>query len=328
MDIIEILKERIMVLDGAMGTMIQKYSLSESDFRGRRFASHPYKIKGCNDILNLTQPSIISQIHAEYLSAGADIIETNTFNAQSVSLSDYGLETYAYEINHEAARLARAAADEYFERDPMWYRFVAGCIGPTNRSASVPQDVNNPNFRFISYDELVNKYAVQIEGLMDGRVDMLLVETVFDILNAMAALDAISQVFEKKKRHLPVMVSVTISNESGCLLSGQNIEKFLVSVSHFSPLSVGINCSPGALQMKPFVEMIAAKAPYFVSIYPGAGLPDQSGEHKETAEQMAAIVEKYMSEGLVNIAGGCCGTTPEYITLLAQKARKYKPRKF
>lgn len=327
MDIKKILKDKILVLDGAMGTMIQRYKLSEEDFRGQRFSSHKPDLKGCNDVLCLTKPSIISQIHVEYLSAGADIIETNSFNAQSISLSDYGLEKHAYEINLEAARIARKAADEYFERDPLWYRFVAGAIGPTNRTASMSPDVNDPAFRSVSFDELVNAYSEQVEGLMDGNVDLLLVETIFDTLNAKAALYAISKIFEKKGRSLPVMVSVTITDASGRTLSGQTLEAFLISISHFPLLSIGLNCALGAAQMKPFIELLAEKAPYFISLYPNAGLPNQLGGYDETAEKMTAIVSKYMSDGLINIIGGCCGTTPEHIVLIAEKARTNTPHK-
>lgn len=327
MDITEILKERIMILDGAMGTMIQRNKLREEDFRGQRFATHPSNVKGCNDLLTLTNPSIISKIHADYLAAGSDLITTNTFNAQSISLSDYGLEKHTYEINLEAARIARAVADDFFKQDPLWYRFVAGSIGPTNRTASMSPDVNNPAFRAITFDDLANAYTEQVEGLIDGNVDMLLIETVFDTLNAKAALFAITQVFEKKGRSVPVMVSVTISDASGRTLSGQTLEAFLISISHFPLLSVGLNCSCGAAQMKPFIEMLAAKAPYFISLYPNAGLPNQFGAYDETAGQMAGIIEKYMSDSLVNIVGGCCGTTPEHIVLLAEKAKKYKPHK-
>ena len=325
MNIYELNKKRILILDGAMGTMIQRYKLKEEEYRGERFLSHSINVKGCNDILCLTQPSIISKIHAVYLSAGADIIETNSFNAQSISLSDYGLEKYAYEINLEAAKIARAAADEYFKRDPNWYRFVAGSIGPTNRAASMSPDVNNPAFRSVTFDDLVNAYTEQIEGLMDGNVDLLLVETIFDTLNVKAALFAITKVFEKKGKSVPVMVSVTITDASGRTLSGQTLEAFLISISHFPIFSVGLNCALGAAQMKPFIEMLAAKAPYFISLYPNAGLPNQFGGYDETADQMVAIAEKYMSDGLINIIGGCCGTSPEHIIFLSEKAKKHKP---
>lgn len=319
------IKRRILVLDGAMGTMIQRYKLTEEDYRGKRFSSHEKNLKGCNDLLCITRPEIIAQIHAEYISAGADIIETNTFNAQRISLSDYGLEEYAYEINLQAAIIARKAADEYSEHDPMWYRFVAGAIGPTNRTASMSPDVNDPAFRAVTFDDLVTAYSEQVEGLMDGHVDMLLVETIFDTLNAKAALYAISKTFEKKGRTLPVMISVTITDASGRTLSGQTLEAFLISVSHFPVFSVGLNCALGAAQMKPFIESLAAKAPYYISLYPNAGLPNQFGGYDETAESMAAIVSRYMNDGLINIIGGCCGTTPDHIRLFAEKAKLYKP---
>jgi len=327
MNINNIIKEKILVLDGAMGTMIQRYKLKEEDYRGQQFFSHSSNLKGCNDLLCLTQPSIIRQIHEEYLAAGADIIETNTFNAQTISLSDYGLEKYAYQINLEAAKIARLAADEYFKRDERTYRFVAGSIGPTNRTASMSPDVNNPAFRAATFDDFVNAYTEQVEGLMDGNVDLLLVETIFDTLNAKAALYAISKVFEKKGRSVPVMVSVTITDASGRTLSGQTLEAFLISVSHFPIFSIGLNCAMGAAQMKPFIEMLAARAPYFISLYPNAGLPNQLGGYDESAKEMVAITEKYLKDGLINIIGGCCGTTPEHIALLAEKAKIYKPHK-
>jgi 5-methyltetrahydrofolate--homocysteine methyltransferase len=325
MNIENILKEKILVLDGAMGTMIQRYKLSEEDYRGQRFSSHKINLKGCNDLLCLTKPDVISKIHGEYLSAGADIIETNSFNAQSISLSDYSLEKHAYEINLEAAKIARKVADEYSKRDPMRYRFVAGSLGPTNRTASMSPDVNNPAFRAVTFDDLVNAYSEQVEGLMDGNVDLLLVETIFDTLNAKAALFAISKMFETKGKILPVMVSGTITDVSGRTLSGQTLEAFLISISHFPVLSVGLNCAFGAAQMKPYLEILVEKAPCYISLYPNAGMPNQFGGYDETAEQMAVIVEKYMSDGLINIIGGCCGTTPEHIILLAEKAKKYKP---
>ncbi len=325
MKIAELLKKRILLLDGAMGTMIQQFNLKEDDFRGQRFASHSYDVKGCNDLLCLTQPSIISRIHSEYLSAGADIIETNSFNAQTISLSDYKLEKHAYEINLEAAKIARAAADNWFKQDPSRYRFVAGSLGPTNRTASMSPDVNNPAFRAVSFDDLFNAYKEQAEGLMDGNVDLLLIETIFDTLNAKAALFAITKVFEKKGRSVPVMISVTVSDVKGRTLSGQTLEEFLASISNFPILSIGINCSFGAAQIKPFLELLATKSPYFISLYPNAGLPNQFGEYDETAAQMVKIIEKYMSDGLINMIGGCCGTTPEHIKLLAEKVKKYKP---
>jgi 5-methyltetrahydrofolate--homocysteine methyltransferase len=327
MKIEELLKEKILVLDGAMGTMIQRYKLAEEDYRGNRFVSHQKNLKGCNDLLSLTKPDIIKQIHAEYLSAGADIIETNSFNAQTISLADYGLEKHAYEINLESAKIAKTAADEYTRLDPKRYRFVAGAMGPTNRTASMSPDVNNPAFRAVTFDDLVNAYTEQVEGLMDGNVDLLIVETIFDTLNAKAALFAIQKVFDKKGKTLPVMVSVTITDASGRTLSGQTLEAFLISISHFPMLSVGLNCAMGAAQMRPYIEMIAAKASCYVSLYPNAGLPNQLGGYDETAAQMTAIVSEYMKEGLINIIGGCCGTTPEHITLLAEKAKNYKPHK-
>ncbi len=326
MNIRDLLNERIMILDGAMGTMIQRYHLTEEDFRGEKFISHPCNLKGCNDILNLTKPSVIKQIHADYLAAGADIIETNSFNAQSISLTDYRLEKLAYEINLEAARIARAIADEFTKRDPGQPRFVAGAIGPTNKTTSMSPDVNNPAFRAISFDDLVFAYSKQVEGLMDGNVDLLLVETVFDTLNAKAALYAITKMFEKKNTRVPVMISVSPSETGGRTLSGQTLDAFLVSVSYFPLLSVGMNCSFGIEQMRPLLEMLSEKTPHYISLYPNAGLPNRFGKYDETADQMVSVAEKYMEEGLINIIGGCCGTIPEHITLLAEKAKKHKPR--
>jgi len=325
MKIEEIIKNKILVLDGAMGTMIQRYKLSEEEYRGQRFLSHSHNLKGCNDLLSITQPQVIRQIHDEYFAAGADIIETNTFTAQSVSLADYGLEKYSYEINLESAKIARSVADDYNKKETAKYRYVAGSIGPMNKTASISPDVNNPAYRAITFDEIVDSYSEQVEGLLDGNVDILLVETIFDTLNAKAALFAISNIFEKRKMSVPVMVSVTITDASGRTLSGQTLEAFLISVSHFPIFSIGLNCAFGAAQMKPYIEAISEKAPYYISLYPNAGLPNQFGGYDESAAEMVAIVEKYMGNGFVNIVGGCCGTTPEHIKLLSEKAKLYKP---
>lgn len=326
-DIFSELSHRVLVLDGAMGTMIQRHKLTESDYRGERFGHHPVDLKGCNDLLCLTQPDIISGIHRAYLEAGADIIETNTFNATSVSLADYRLETYVYEINLAAARLAVKEATGFTEKTPGKPRFVAGSIGPTNKSASMSPEVNNPGFRAITYDQLVEAYAEQVRGLLDGGVDLLLVETVFDTLNAKAALFAINTLFSERTTRLPVMVSGTIADASGRTLSGQTAEAFLNSVSHIDLLSVGFNCSLGAEQLNPFIEELSRKAPFYVSAYPNAGLPDQFGHYHETPAKMADHVKDILNNGSVNIIGGCCGTTPDHIRELCRIAEKATVRR-
>ena len=289
----ELIKQRILILDGASGTMIQKYKLSEEEYRGNKFISHTINLKGCNDILNISKPEIIKQITLAYLTAGADIVCTNTFNAQSVSLSDYGLEQYAYEINLASAKLVKETVKSFVKQNSGRDCFVAGSIGPTNRTASISSDVNNPAFRAVTFDELVIAYTQQVEGLMDGEVDLLIVETVFDTLNVKAALYAITEVFENKRKKIPVIVSVTISDASGRTLSGQTLEAFLISVSHFPLFSVGLNCALGAAQMKPFVAFLAEKAPFNISLYPNAGLPNQLGGYDEKPEEMVAIMEQY-----------------------------------
>ena len=321
-DIREEIKKRVLVLDGAMGTLIQAYQLSEKDFRGKLFENHPVDLKGCNDLLCLTRPDVIAEIHEKYLEAGADIIETNTFNATSVSLADYKLEAQVYAINKAAAEIASASAKKYSQFTPTKPRFVAGSIGPTNKTASMSPDVSDPGYRAINYEQLVDSYAEQVEGLFDGGADCLLVETVFDTLNAKAALFAIEKVFEKKGKEIPVMVSGTIVDASGRTLSGQTAEAFLYSVSHLPLLSVGFNCSLGATQLQPFIEELSQKAPFYISAYPNAGLPNQLGQYDETPEVMAKHVHPYLSNGLVNIIGGCCGTTPEHIRELAKIAEK------
>ncbi len=313
-----LIKERILILDGAMGTMIQRYSLSEEDFRGVRFANVPGLLKGNNDLLCLTRPDVIADIHRRYLEAGADIIETNSFNAQRVSMADYGMEAYCREMNLEAARLARELADEYTARTPHKPRFVAGSVGPTNKTCSMSPDVNDPAFRALAYDQLVEAYDEQMEALIEGGVDALLIETIFDTLNAKAALYAASQVMSRLGCEVPLMLSVTIADISGRTLSGQTLEAFLVSVEHAPILSVGLNCSFGARQLKPFLKELATVAPYYISAYPNAGLPNEFGEYDQTPEEMAAQVKEYLDEGLVNIVGGCCGTTDEYIARFAQ----------
>jgi 5-methyltetrahydrofolate--homocysteine methyltransferase len=325
-DIRKELEKRILVIDGAMGTMIQRYKLSEADYRGTRFEDWPHDIKGNNDLLVLTQPQIIFDIHKEYLEAGADIIETNTFNAQKISLADYHMQSLAYEMNVEAAKIARRAADEFTAKDPSRPRFVAGALGPTNRTASLSPDVNDPGYRAVAFDELVDAYYEQAKGLLDGGVDLFLVETIFDTLNAKAALFALQTLNEKTGTSLPVMVSGTITDASGRTLSGQTTEAFLNSVSHLDLLSVGLNCALGAEQMRPFLEEIATKAPFYVSCYPNAGLPNQFGEYDQTPESMGEQVGDFLRNHFVNIIGGCCGTTPAHIRRIAELARGERPR--
>jgi 5-methyltetrahydrofolate--homocysteine methyltransferase len=317
------LQDHILVLDGAMGTMIQRYPLEEADFRGERFTSHASSLKGNNDLLNLTRPDIIFDIHKEYLAAGADIIETNTFSGTTIAQADYHLEDAVYDINFQGARLARKAADLFTDKP----RFVAGSIGPTNRTASISPDVNNPGFRAVSFDDLKTAYKEQIEALMDGGVDVLLIETVFDTLNAKAALFAANEVFEHRKLALPIMISGTITDRSGRTLSGQTPEAFLISLQHVKLLSIGLNCALGSELMEPYLEVLSDKSPFAVSAHPNAGLPNAFGQYDETAEIMALKVDSFFKKGLVNIIGGCCGTTPEHIAKIAELAAHYSPRK-
>lgn len=309
----QLVKERILVLDGAMGTMIQQYSLTEEDFRGERFRDVPGLMKGNNDMLVLTRPDVIEDIHRKYLEAGADVIETNTFSANRISMADYHLQEYCREMNLTAARLARRLADDFTRRYPEKPRFVAGSVGPTNKTCSMSPDVNNPAFRALSFDELAEAYREQMEALLEGDVDALLIETVFDTLNAKAALLAAGQAMETTGRKVPLMVSATVADVSGRTLSGQTLEAFLASIQHAEIFSVGLNCSFGARQLKPFLELLARKAPYYISAYPNAGLPNSLGQYDQTPEEMAAEVGEYVREGLVNIIGGCCGTTEQYI---------------
>ena len=317
------LQDHILVLDGAMGTMIQRYPLEEADFRGERFASHASSLKGNNDLLNITRPDIIFEIHKEYLAAGADIIETNTFSGTTIAQADYHLEDAVYDINFQGAKLARDAADLFTDKP----RFVAGSIGPTNRTASISPDVNNPGYRAVSFDELKTAYKEQIEALMDGGVDVLLIETVFDTLNAKAALFAANEVFEHRKVALPIMISGTITDRSGRTLSGQTPEAFLISLQHVKLLSIGLNCALGSELMEPYLAVLSDKSPFAVSAHPNAGLPNAFGQYDETAEIMGLKVESFFKKGLVNIIGGCCGTTPEHIAKIAQLAKHYSPRK-
>ena len=322
----QLIRERILVLDGAMGTMIQQYNLSEADFRGERFKDIPGQLKGNNDLLCLTRPEVIEDIHRKYLVAGADIIETNSFNATSVSMADYHVQAYCREINIAAARLARRMADEFTVLNPEKPRFVAGSVGPTNKTCSMSPDVNNPAFRALTFDELQAAYCEQMEALLEGGVDALLIETIFDTLNAKAAIRAAELSMEKTGRRVPLMLSVTVSDIAGRTLSGQTLDAFLASVEHADLFSVGLNCSFGARQLKPFLEQLASRAPYYISAYPNAGLPNSLGQYDQTPEDMAAEVKEYIEEGLVNIIGGCCGTTEQYIALYQDLIQGVQPR--
>lgn len=327
MKIEDILKERILIIDGAMGTMIQRHTLEEADFRGEKFRNHTHPLKGNNDVLSLTRPDIIKDIHREYLEAGADILETNTFSATTIAQADYHLEEFVYELNFESARIAKEVADEFTRREPHKPRFVAGAMGPTNKTASLSPEVNNPGFRAITFDQLAVAFKQQAKALMEGGADLLLLETVIDTLNVKAALFAIQELFEEIGRQVPVMVSGTITDASGRTLSGQTTEAFLISVSHVPLLSIGLNCALGASALRPYLQVLNEKASFYVSAYPNAGLPNEFGQYDQTPEEMAHQVEDYLKEGLVNFLGGCCGTTPEHIKKIAEVARKYEPRR-
>lgn len=325
------LNERIVIIDGAMGTMIQRYKLTEEDYRGERFKDWKYDVKGNNDLLCLTQPQIIKEIHKQYLDAGADIIETNTFNAQRVSLADYHMEDLAYEINLAAAKIAKEAVKESGKQ--AW---VAGAIGPMNKTLSLSPDVNNPGYRSVTFDEVVNAYYEQVKGLVEGGVDLLLIETIFDTLNAKAAIFAIKKFFTDQKNsdaspagatgELPVMISGTITDASGRTLSGQTLEAFYTSVMHAKPLSIGLNCALGAKEMRPHIQELAQIASCYVSAYPNAGLPNAMGEYDEQPEDTAHYIEEWAKEGFVNIVGGCCGTTPDHIRHIAGHVKNLNPR--
>jgi 5-methyltetrahydrofolate--homocysteine methyltransferase len=322
----EVLKKRILVLDGAMGTMIQRYGLEEEDFRGDILKDHGSPLKGNNDLLSLTRPEVILEIHQDYFAAGADIAETNTFNANVISQADYNTEALVYEMNLASAKLAREAADIYTDREPHKPRFVAGSLGPTNRTASLSPDVNDPAFRAVTFDDLKLAYKEQASGLLVGGVDVLLVETVFDTLNAKAALFGIQELFDELGYEIPIMVSGTITDASGRTLSGQTTQAFLISVSHMNLLSVGLNCALGADQLRPYLQVLDKESPFFVSAHPNAGLPNEFGEYDETPELMGQQIEAYLEESLVNVVGGCCGTTPDHIRVIADLAAKYSPR--
>ncbi|MEE1897734.1 5-methyltetrahydrofolate--homocysteine methyltransferase [Flavobacterium rakeshii] len=320
------LNERILILDGAMGTMLQRYNFTEEDFRSERFADFPHPLKGNNDLLSLTQPQAIRDIHALYFEAGADIVETNTFSGTTIGMADYHMEHLVYELNYESAKIAREVADEYTAKNPDKPRFVAGSIGPTNRTASMSPDVNDPGYRAITFDQLLIAYKEQVRALIDGGSDLLLVETIFDTLNAKAALFAIEEVKEELGLDIPVMVSGTITDASGRTLSGQTVEAFLISISHIPLLSVGFNCALGADQLKPYLKRLAHNTSFNVSAHPNAGLPNAFGQYDQTAEEMQVLIKEYLDDNLINIIGGCCGTTPEHIKLIAEVSANYKPR--
>ncbi|RZJ58017.1 MAG: methionine synthase, partial [Flavobacterium sp.] len=327
MSIREELEKRILVIDGAMGTMIQRYTLTEEDFRGERFKDHPCDVKGNNDLLNITRPDIIKAIHLEYLAAGADIIETNTFSTQRISMADYQMEDLSYELSFEGARVAKEAATEFMAANPDRKCFVAGAIGPTNRTLSMSPNVNDPGFRAVYFDELEAAYYEQVRGLVDGGSDVLLIETIFDTLNAKVAIVAIKKYEEVVGRKLEIMISGTITDASGRTLSGQTAEAFLNSVMHAKPLSIGFNCALGAKEMRPHIEELATKAGCYVSAYPNAGLPNEFGAYDEQPHETAHLVDDFIQSGFVNIVGGCCGTTPDHIGCIAKNAKKASPRK-
>lgn len=324
-----LLQKRILIIDGAMGTMIQQHKPDEAAFRGEKFKDWEKDLRGNNDLLSITQPKIIQSIHKEYLDAGADIIETNTFSSTSIAQADYGLEEYAYELNVAAVKCAKAAIDQYEKENPdSDPKFIAGAIGPLNKTLSLSPDVNNPGFRTVTFDQVMNAYYEQISGLVEGGADLLLVETIFDTLNAKAAIFAIKKYFrDTGKDELPIMISGTITDASGRTLSGQTLESFYISVSHARPLSVGLNCALGAKEMRPHVQELSEIATCFTSAYPNAGLPNAFGEYDEQPEETAHIIEEWAKEGYLNIVGGCCGTTPEHIRQIVEHVKKFQPRK-
>ncbi|MGB3606339.1 homocysteine S-methyltransferase family protein [Psychroserpens sp.] len=320
------IEKRILVLDGAMGTMLQRYNFSEEDFRGERFKDYPSSLKGNNDLLSLTQPQAIADIHKLYFEAGADIVETNTFSGTTIAMADYNMEDLVYELNFESAKIAKQVATAFTELNPNKPRFVAGSIGPTNKTASMSPDVNKPEYRAVTFDELRIAYKQQVEALIDGGADVLLVETIFDTLNAKAALFAIEEVKEERQIEIPILVSGTITDASGRTLSGQTVEAFLTSVSHIPLLSVGFNCALGAEQLKPYLHRLSKETEFFTSAHPNAGLPNAFGEYDQSPEEMQLYIEDYLKDGLINIIGGCCGTNPDHIKAIAEVAQKYRPR--
>ena len=325
-DIVQHSAQRILVLDGAMGTMIQRHALEEADFRGDRFAEHPSPLKGNNDLLALTRPNILRGIHDAYFEAGADIVETNTFSSTTIAQADYGLESAVWDLNVASAQIARASAEAWTTKTPDQPRFVAGSVGPTNRTASISPDVNDPGYRAVTFGELVEAYRQQMEALMVGGVDTLLIETVFDTLNAKAALFAAEEAFDRQGKRVPIMVSGTITDASGRTLSGQTAEAFWVSMSHAPLFSIGLNCALGAEQLTPYLEALSARADCGISAHPNAGLPNEMGEYEQGPDAMAAQLEAFLDKGLVNILGGCCGTTPDHIRAIASLVRGKSPR--
>ena len=319
-------RNRILVLDGAMGTMIQRHGLEEQDYRGTYFSEAKVELKGNNDLLCITKPDLIRSIHAEYFAAGADIVETNTFSSTVIAQADYGLEKYAYELNVAAGRIAKEAAREYSDRTPDKPRFVAGAVGPTNRTLSISPEVNDPSFRAVTFDEVKDAYIEQIRGLVDGGSDIILIETIFDTLNAKAAIFAAEEAFRILGKRLPIMLSATITDRSGRTLSGQTAEAFWNSVSHAKPFSVGLNCALGAEEMRPYVDELSRSSNVLVSAYPNAGLPNAFGEYDEPPSQTGGFVEEFAKSGLVNIVGGCCGTTPDHIRAMAERVARIEPR--
>lgn len=322
----DLLSERILVLDGAMGTMIQQYDLHEEDFRGNHFKNHSHPLKGNNDLLSITRPDVIKEIHAAYFAAGADIAETNTFSSTSIAQADYALEDAVYELNYQSAKIAKEVAEEFTRKEPDKPRFVLGSLGPTNRTASISPDVNDPGYRAVSFDELVEAYTEQVKGLLEGGADLLMVETVFDTLNAKAALFAINSYLEEKGLETPVMVSGTITDASGRTLTGQTPEAFWHSIAHGNLFSVGLNCALGARELTPYIRTLSRTAPCYISAHPNAGLPNEFGGYDQTPEEMAAEMEEFVKHNYVNILGGCCGTTPDHIRAITEMAAKYKPR--
>ncbi len=325
--IYQVIQKRILILDGAMGTMLQQYNFSEEDFRGIRFKDYPTSLKGNNDLLSLTQPKAIAEIHRKYFEAGADIVETNTFSGTTIAMADYNMEDLVYELNYESAIIAKQVANEFTKQNPNKQRFVAGSIGPTNKTASLSPDVNRPEYRAITFEELRVAYKQQVEALIDGGVDVLLVETIFDTLNAKAALFAIEEVKEERNIDIPIMVSGTITDASGRTLSGQTVEAFLASISHIQLLSVGFNCALGAEQLRPYLQRLSNETEFFTSAHPNAGLPNAFGEYEQTPKEMQKLIEEYLQDGLINIIGGCCGTNPEHIKAIADVAKNYDPRR-
>ena len=320
------LENRILVLDGAMGTILQRFKFTEEDFRGTEFKEHPSPLKGNNDLLSLTQPEAIYKVHCDYLEAGADIIETNTFSATSIGMADYGLESEVYRLNVASAAIAKRAAEAYTLKNPSKPRFVAGSIGPTNKTASMSPDVNDPGFRAITFDQLVTAYSEQVRGLIVGGADVLLIETIFDTLNAKAALYATQEVLDDLALDLPIMISGTITDASGRTLSGQTVEAFLISLQHANLLSIGLNCALGADQLLSYIRRLSSQADCYISAHPNAGLPNAFGQYDQGADEMGSLIEKYLKDGFVNIIGGCCGSTPEHIAKIASLAANYSPR--